>query len=101
MAGVARFEPTMAEPKSAALPLGYTPTVVKKSLGETHTAYLQLFIIAQRACPVKRTGEKMRKQQKRGAPVWDRGFSLVFQLFSGSDLLFRMYPIQYHQRSQA
>ena len=31
----------------------------------------------------------------------NRGSSFVFQLFSGSDLLFRMYPIQYHRRSQA
>ena len=34
----------------------------------------------------------MQGKQKRVAPVMNRGYSLVFQLFSGSDLLFRMYP---------
>ena len=38
MAGVAGFEPTMAEPKSAALPLGYTPTTEKNPRRNTHGA---------------------------------------------------------------
>jgi hypothetical protein len=29
LAGVAGFEPTIATPKTAALPLGYTPTIVE------------------------------------------------------------------------
>ncbi len=46
MAGVAGFEPTMAIPKTAALPLGYTPasiTQISMQTKQVHYALKQNF----------------------------------------------------------